>query len=153
VKSISMRHPDLVLVLLLLLWTLGAALAGCRGPQSTAARGVSGAILAPTVPAAPDTAATTIATVAAPGETPAIPSYWPTQGWRTSTPAEQGMDAAKLAQMLDSVQQRNLNLHSLLVIRNGTIVSETYFGSSTPRPGARSTPSPRASSPRSWALP
>ena len=55
--------------------------------------------------------------------------YWPTDGWRTATPAEQGMDAAKLAQMLDAVREQELRLFSLLVIRHGYIVSETYFGS------------------------
>ncbi len=55
--------------------------------------------------------------------------YWPTSGWRTSPPEEQGMDAQKLAQLLAAVEQQRLNLHSLLVIRNGYIVSETYFGS------------------------
>jgi len=67
-----------------------------------------------------------------PGVTPAVPPYWPTQGWRTSTPAEQGMDAERLARMLNSVRRQNLDLHSLLVIRNGYLVSETYFGSNTP---------------------
>jgi CubicO group peptidase (beta-lactamase class C family) len=52
--------------------------------------------------------------------------YWPTDGWRTSTPEEQGMDGSKLARMLDAVQQQHLNLHSLLIIRHGYIVSETY---------------------------
>jgi CubicO group peptidase (beta-lactamase class C family) len=56
-------------------------------------------------------------------------TYWPTKGWRTSTPAEQGMDAQKLAQMLEVVQKKNLALHSLLVVRNGYLVSETYFKS------------------------
>jgi len=37
-----------------------------------------------------------------------------------------------MAGMLDAVREQNLALHSLLVIRNGYIVSETYFGSSTP---------------------
>jgi CubicO group peptidase (beta-lactamase class C family) len=37
------------------------------------------------------------------------------------------MDAQKLARMLQAVQDQQLNLHSLLVIRNGYIVSETYF--------------------------
>jgi len=57
---------------------------------------------------------------------------WPTAGWRTSSPAEQGMDAAKLSEMLEAVKSQNLNLHSLLVIRNGAIVSENYFGSNDP---------------------
>ncbi len=56
-------------------------------------------------------------------------AYWPTQDWRTSTPEEQGMDSQKLAEMLKAVKEKNLNLHSLLIIRNGYLVSETYFGS------------------------
>ena len=39
------------------------------------------------------------------------------------------MEAGKLAEMLDAIQEQHLNLHSLLVIRNGYLVSETYFGS------------------------
>jgi CubicO group peptidase (beta-lactamase class C family) len=53
--------------------------------------------------------------------------YWPTQGWRTSTPEEQGMDANLLAQAAEKVKQDSISLFSLLVIRNGYIVSETYF--------------------------
>jgi CubicO group peptidase (beta-lactamase class C family) len=53
---------------------------------------------------------------------------WPTQGWRTTTPEEQGMDSGQLTQMLVEVEQKDLDLHSLLVIRHGAIVSETYFG-------------------------
>lgn len=60
--------------------------------------------------------------------TPAAGTYWPTEAWRTSAPEEQGMDSQKLAQLLDVIQQQHLNLHSLLIIRNGYLVSETYFG-------------------------
>ena len=119
-------------VVLLLLWTLGAALAGCRGPKSTALPEVSDSTLAPAVVAAPGETPVATVTVRVPGVTPAVPPYWPTQGWRTSTPAEQGMNAERLALMMDSVRQQNLDLHSLLVIRDGAIVSETYFGSNTP---------------------
>jgi CubicO group peptidase (beta-lactamase class C family) len=52
--------------------------------------------------------------------------------WRTSPPEEQGMDSAKLTQLLDVIQQQRLELHSLLIIRNGYLVSETYFGSNQP---------------------
>lgn len=55
-------------------------------------------------------------------------AYWPTQDWRTSSPEEQGMEAEKLAQMLEAIQQQRLNLHSLLIIRHGYLVSETYYG-------------------------
>ena len=54
--------------------------------------------------------------------------YWPTDAWRTSSPEEQGMDSQKLAQMLEAIQQQRLNFHSLLIIRHGYLVSETYFG-------------------------
>ena len=60
--------------------------------------------------------------------TPAIDTYWPTEAWRTSAPEEQGMDSQKLAEMLSTIQGQHLNLHSLLIIRNGYLVSETYFG-------------------------
>lgn len=38
------------------------------------------------------------------------------------------MDSQKLLQMLAAIQERRLNLHSLLIVRNGYLVSETYFG-------------------------
>ena len=37
------------------------------------------------------------------------------------------MDSQKLAQIFDAIERQHLNLHSLLVIRNGYLVSETYF--------------------------
>jgi CubicO group peptidase (beta-lactamase class C family) len=69
-------------------------------------------------------------TQAAPVSTNTLPAstiIWPTMGWLTSSPAEQGMDPQKLADMLQAVQQKHINLHSLLVIRHGYIVSENYF--------------------------
>jgi CubicO group peptidase (beta-lactamase class C family) len=94
-------HPAQFLALLCL---LVAALSGCRhAPAKEAATA---------------------------GETPASTTgaYWPTEDWRTSTPEEQGMEAGKLAQMLEAIQTQKLELHSLLVIRHGYLVSETYFG-------------------------
>jgi len=67
-------------------------------------------------------------------ETPSPPpmpiesDYWPTGGWRTSTPEEQGMDSAKLAEMIDYLQgQTSFSIHSLLIIRNGYVVTDAYF--------------------------
>jgi CubicO group peptidase (beta-lactamase class C family) len=57
---------------------------------------------------------------------PLPPDYWPTHGWQTSTPEQQGMDSGKLADMMDFIQAQAINLHSLLVIRNGYIVLEAY---------------------------
>ncbi len=56
-------------------------------------------------------------------------AYWPTDGWRTSTPEAQGMDGDLLDRMIDNIELLKMNLHSILVIRNGYIVHETYFGS------------------------
>jgi CubicO group peptidase (beta-lactamase class C family) len=54
-------------------------------------------------------------------------TYWPTQGWRTSTPEEQGLDSAKLAEGLQAIQKQNSQIDSLLVIRNGSVVLDAYF--------------------------
>jgi CubicO group peptidase (beta-lactamase class C family) len=60
--------------------------------------------------------------------TPVPPTaYWPTEGWRICTPEEQGMDSALLEQMLDAISDRQLNVHGVVVVRNGYIVAETYF--------------------------
>ena len=39
------------------------------------------------------------------------------------------MEAEKLTQMLEAIEEQKLGFHSLLVIRHGYLVSETYFGS------------------------
>lgn len=57
---------------------------------------------------------------------PATP-YFPTDEWRTSSPEDQQMDSRLLTNMVEAVQTENINLHSLLVIRHGYIVSENYF--------------------------
>ncbi|NLG97771.1 MAG: serine hydrolase [Chloroflexi bacterium] len=56
---------------------------------------------------------------------------WPTSGWKTAGPEQQGVDAQKLAEMQAYIEQSGLNLHSLLIVRNGYIVSETYYNGSS----------------------
>jgi CubicO group peptidase (beta-lactamase class C family) len=53
--------------------------------------------------------------------------YWPTQGWRTSTPEEQGIDSEKLAEAVEYIIKNNVNIHSFLVIRNGYLVADVCF--------------------------
>ncbi len=48
--------------------------------------------------------------------------YWPTEGWRASTPEQQGMDSEILAEMLDELIERGYNIDSISVVRNGYIV-------------------------------
>lgn len=55
-----------------------------------------------------------------------IPDYWPTDGWRYSTPEEQGLDNDTLNAMLDVIEEEDYPIHSVLVIRNGYAVFEVY---------------------------
>ena len=55
------------------------------------------------------------------------PDYWPTAGWKSSTPEAQGMDSELLAKMLEEINDNATSIHSLLVIRNGYLVAEAYF--------------------------
>jgi CubicO group peptidase (beta-lactamase class C family) len=50
--------------------------------------------------------------------------YWPTQGWKTSTPETQGMFSATLAETFEVFH--NQGVHSVAVIRNGHLVAEAY---------------------------
>lgn len=60
--------------------------------------------------------------------TPIGPDYWPTEGWRTSTPEEQGLDSERLAETKDYLQgPKGFTIHSLPIIRNGYIVRDAYF--------------------------
>ena len=54
-------------------------------------------------------------------------TYWPAHDWRTSTPEEQGLDSTLLLSMLREIQNKNLPIHSLLIIRHGYLVTEVYF--------------------------
>ena len=52
---------------------------------------------------------------------------WPTVAWSTSTPEEQGFDSAQLAAGLEAIREHGLNLHSVLVVRNGKLLLDAYF--------------------------
>jgi CubicO group peptidase (beta-lactamase class C family) len=54
-------------------------------------------------------------------------TYWPTQGWRTSTPEEQGFDSEKLLVALQAIQSQYVKIDSLLIIRNGNVILDAYF--------------------------
>jgi CubicO group peptidase (beta-lactamase class C family) len=61
---------------------------------------------------------------------PAIPAQEPRSWqWPISTPAEQGLDAKKLAELVDLIRagERCPRLHCLLIIRHGYLVVEEYF--------------------------
>ena len=54
--------------------------------------------------------------------------YWPTGGWKTSIPEQQGMDSAKLLVADEFIQNRLPDAFSLLVVKNGYLVPERKGG-------------------------
>jgi CubicO group peptidase (beta-lactamase class C family) len=113
-------------------WIILALLSACSGPAKTqiptGTPTLSSSLTATNAPApsAPQTS---------PNANPTAPDYWPTQDWRTSTPEQQGMDSAQISKVFDNLQQSKENVHSVLIIRNGTIVTEAYYAPF--RPDAR----------------
>ena len=59
-----------------------------------------------------------------------LPDYWPTEGWRTDSPANRGFDEVALAEIEKYVQNEIPYLDSILIIRNGYIVYESYYNDS-----------------------
>ena len=53
--------------------------------------------------------------------------YWPTDGWRTSTPEKQGIDSGKLVEMMQEIQKKGEHFDSISIVRNGYLVTEAYF--------------------------
>jgi CubicO group peptidase (beta-lactamase class C family) len=51
---------------------------------------------------------------------------WPTDGWSTSTPEEQGMDSSLLNDMMERIDEHDVRIDSLLIVRNGHLVFEEY---------------------------
>ena len=52
--------------------------------------------------------------------------YWPREQWRRAPPESQGMSSAVLSDMLDSLRGKDHRLDSIIVIRNGYVVLESY---------------------------
>ena len=65
-------------------------------------------------------------------EQPKKREYWPTSGWRSSTPEMQGMDSAKLLIADEFIQNRLPDAFSLLVVKNGYLVFEKYYSWGSP---------------------
>jgi len=56
---------------------------------------------------------------------------WPTKGWLTSTPEAQDMNGTKLDEMMEYIDENDIPIDSVIVVRNGNIVLEEY-----PLPGS-----------------
>jgi CubicO group peptidase (beta-lactamase class C family) len=55
-------------------------------------------------------------------------SYWPTRGWRTCNPEAVRMDSRKLSEAVRYAATPEYNTEGLVVIKDGYIVAEAYFG-------------------------
>ena len=55
--------------------------------------------------------------------------YWPTNGWKTCTPDAVGMNSQKLSAAVEYTAETKFNTEGLVVIKDGYIVAEAYFGS------------------------
>jgi CubicO group peptidase (beta-lactamase class C family) len=56
------------------------------------------------------------------------PTFWPMEGWQNNTtPAEKGFDSAKLAEALLTIREKDTDIDSLLIIRDGAVVVDAYF--------------------------
>jgi CubicO group peptidase (beta-lactamase class C family) len=54
--------------------------------------------------------------------------YFPTDTWRTSSPEEQGLDRKTLKKLVKRIRRNSISgIDSLLIVRNGFLVSESYF--------------------------
>lgn len=103
-----------------LLCLFAVLLAGCGSSPATVT-----APPAPTQTTPPEARNTD--SPAAPQASTATRAEWPTDEWSISSPEAQGMDSQKLTEMLKAIEEQHLNLHSLLIIRHGYLVSENYF--------------------------
>jgi CubicO group peptidase (beta-lactamase class C family) len=55
------------------------------------------------------------------------PDYWPTNGWRTTPPEQQGLDSARLAEGIQAIHDKHVAIDSVMIIRNGYMVLDAYF--------------------------
>ncbi len=55
------------------------------------------------------------------------PDYWPTSSWRSRPPEELGFDSDKLADLLLSAREKNVQIHSFLVVRHGYVLVDATF--------------------------
>lgn len=56
--------------------------------------------------------------------------YWPTMEWRSCAPDEVGMDPKKLKELNEEIRlllEMNIEIHSLIIIKDGYIVAEQYY--------------------------
>jgi CubicO group peptidase (beta-lactamase class C family) len=54
-------------------------------------------------------------------------TIYPAQEWTVSTPEQQGMQSSMLADMMQHIIDYRFEIHSVLIVRNGKLVLDSYF--------------------------
>jgi CubicO group peptidase (beta-lactamase class C family) len=59
-------------------------------------------------------------------------TYWPSTTWRSAAPAQVGLDAERLAGLVQQIRSNAIpGLHSLVIVRHGYVAVEEYFNGSS----------------------
>ena len=55
--------------------------------------------------------------------------FWPSNSseWTEVAPEEQGLDSDKIADMFEFIEKNSYNLHSVIIVRNGYLLTEEYL--------------------------
>ncbi len=122
-----MKVSDLYLERLLPLWIVLVLVSGCAPatPSSppTPLPTPTSTITPTSTPAPTSTPTPTLTPTSTPTPTP-TPIPWPKEG---STPEQQGVDSEMLVGMFDYIEQQEVDVHGVLVVRNGYTVLEAYY--------------------------
>ena len=59
--------------------------------------------------------------------------FWPPNSseWTEVTPEEQGLDSNKIADMFKFIEKNSYDIHSVIIVRNGYLLTEEYLHNST----------------------
>ncbi len=58
---------------------------------------------------------------------PVNTEYYTENSWKNSTPEEQGVDSEKLYDLVKGIRENKTEIDSLVIVRNGYIITEAYF--------------------------
>jgi CubicO group peptidase (beta-lactamase class C family) len=56
-----------------------------------------------------------------------VRDYWPTEEWQISTPEEQGLDFDKLNRIDEVIEENDIEIDSVVIVKGGYIVYEKYY--------------------------
>ena len=54
-------------------------------------------------------------------------TYWPTFEWNEVTPETQGIDSNSISSMFEYIEDAGLDVHSVVIVRNGYLLTEEYL--------------------------